>query len=196
MFLSLIILFIFPVTANASLMENDGLEVTIDTDRENYEEGEAITATITVTNTKDEPVQILNLEQLVPEGYVIEEGSDFEGEVTLGKGEFRKYCANGCGEEEFGEIDALGHDWGRWTVVRPATVYTTGLMQRVCERCGEVETRVIPKLEKPSIPDDDEEEDREDEDNPDTGAPYMGSALAAIATLAGVAVIIEKARKH
>ena len=65
-----------------------------------------------------------------------------------------------------------------------------------CERCGEVETRVIPKLEKPSIPDDDEEEDREDEDNPDTGAPYMGSALAAIATLAGVAVIIEKARKH
>ena len=87
MFLSLIILFIFPVTANASLMENDGLEVTIDTDRENYEEGEAITATITVTNTKDEPVQILNLEQLVPEGYVIEEGSDFEGEVTLGKGE-------------------------------------------------------------------------------------------------------------
>lgn len=87
LFLSLIILFIFPVTANASLMENDGLEVTIDTDRENYEEGEAITATITVTNTKDEPVQILNLEQLVPEGYVIEEGSDFEGEVTLGKGE-------------------------------------------------------------------------------------------------------------
>ncbi|MBQ6878164.1 MAG: hypothetical protein IJO22_07190 [Oscillospiraceae bacterium] len=87
LFLSLIILFILPVTANASLMENDGLEVTIDTDRENYEEGEAITATITVTNTKDEPVQILNLEQLVPEGYVIEEGSDFEGEVTLGKGE-------------------------------------------------------------------------------------------------------------
>ena len=84
--LSLILRFAFQVTAFASYMENNGLEVTIVTDQENYEEGDPITATITVTNTKDEAVQILNIEQLVPEGYVLED-SEAATEVTLEKGD-------------------------------------------------------------------------------------------------------------
>ncbi len=85
--LSLMFIFVFQTTAFASYMENNGLEVTIVTDRENYEEGEPITATITVTNTNEEPVQILNLEQLVPEGYILEDNAEDFGEIILGKGE-------------------------------------------------------------------------------------------------------------
>ncbi len=132
-------------------------------------------------------------------------GHDYKYETTKEptceeKGEFRKYCANGCGEEEFGEIEALGHAWGRWVVVKPATYYSNGLMKRCCDRCGECEFQEIPKLVKPNFPghDDEEEEDeREDEGNPETGAPVTsGSVLAAIAVLAGAAVVIEKARKR
>ena len=43
-----------------------------------------------------------------------------------------------------GELPALGHDWGEWEVVTPATETEDGLEQRICARCGEVETRVIP----------------------------------------------------
>ena len=41
-------------------------------------------------------------------------------------------------------IPALGHEWGEWEVVTPATETAEGLEQRTCARCGEVETRAIP----------------------------------------------------
>ena len=41
-------------------------------------------------------------------------------------------------------IPALGHDWGEWVVVTPATETSEGLEQRTRARCGEVETRAIP----------------------------------------------------
>ncbi len=43
-------------------------------------------------------------------------------------------------------MPALGHDWGEWVVVTPATETTEGLEQRTCKRCGEVETRAIPAV--------------------------------------------------
>ena len=44
-------------------------------DKEAYEAGEAITATITVKNTSANPMTIANLEQLIPEGYKLSEDS-------------------------------------------------------------------------------------------------------------------------
>ncbi|MCR4804130.1 MAG: hypothetical protein K5981_00550, partial [Clostridia bacterium] len=43
-------------------------------------------------------------------------------------------------------IDPLGHTWGDWTVVTPATETSEGSESRTCSRCGEAETRSIPKL--------------------------------------------------
>ncbi len=43
-------------------------------------------------------------------------------------------------------IPALGHNWGAWTVKTPATETTEGVEERTCSRCGEKETRTIPKL--------------------------------------------------
>ena len=61
----------------------DGLTVTIETDREQYDDGEPITATITLTNNRTQSVNVVNLEQLIPAGYELSEDSvagksDFE----------------------------------------------------------------------------------------------------------------------
>ena len=40
--------------------------------------------------------------------------------------------------------EALGHDWGEWTAITPATCTTAGAEKRTCARCNETETRVVP----------------------------------------------------
>ena len=98
------------------------------------------------------------------------------------------YQCEYCGETFTVETeDALGHDWGEWNVVVPATYEREGVMRRYCRICGEHQDRLIPKLRDPS--------DREDDENPSTGAPFV-SALAAIAVLAGAAYASSKSRKN
>jgi len=70
-----LIALVLPAAASA-YAEHEGLEVTVVTDQENYEEGTPITATITVKNTNTNSVMIANLEQLIPDGYVLAEGSE------------------------------------------------------------------------------------------------------------------------
>lgn len=67
---------LFSLKASASsYAEYDGLQVMVQMDQETYEAGEEITATITVVNTNRQPVTVINLEQLIPEGYVLAEDS-------------------------------------------------------------------------------------------------------------------------
>lgn len=76
-FLLIVGIMMCPLSAKASApQEYQGLQVTVNTDKETYEEGEAITATITVVNVDSQPVTVVNLEQLIPEGYVLAENSD------------------------------------------------------------------------------------------------------------------------
>ena len=42
-------------------------------------------------------------------------------------------------------IEALGHDWGEWVVLKEPTKTEPGLRQRTCKRCGEVEIEEIPE---------------------------------------------------
>lgn len=50
-------------------------------------------------------------------------------------------------------LPALGHDWGEWEVVTPATIEAEGLEKRVCKRdASHVETRTIAKLEPTPAP--------------------------------------------
>ena len=60
----------------AATAQYQGLEVSIVMDKQSYEPGEPITATITVTNVSAQTVTIVNLEQLIPAGYKLTEGSD------------------------------------------------------------------------------------------------------------------------
>ena len=53
-----------------------------------------------------------------------------------------------CGDSYVGNFtDALGHDFGEWETVKEATEKEAGLEKRSCKRCGEEETREIPKKE-------------------------------------------------
>lgn len=77
--------------------------------------------------------------------------------TTAGKEAY--YHCEGCGknyEDEagtrliadisaWGSIAAPGHDWGEWTVTKPATATTLGEKERTCKRCDEKETETIPK---------------------------------------------------
>lgn len=76
-----------PVVASASA-EYQGLQVMIQMDKEYYEEDEPITATITVVNTNSQSVTIVNLEQLIPEGYILAEDSQASTQnVVISSGE-------------------------------------------------------------------------------------------------------------
>ena len=68
-------------------------------------------------------------------------------ENGLTDGEKCSVCGETLKEQE--TIPALGHDFGEWTTVKEPTHSAEGEEQRICSRCGEAETRVIPAEEFP-----------------------------------------------
>ena len=58
----------------AASTKQDGLEVSIMTDKENYIENEKITATLSVKNTNTTDVTNVTMETVVPDGYKIDDG--------------------------------------------------------------------------------------------------------------------------
>lgn len=63
-------------STTSSYAEHQGLKVMVTMDKEEYDEGEPITATISVFNAGNQSVTVANLEQLIPEGYVLSENSE------------------------------------------------------------------------------------------------------------------------
>lgn len=74
--LALILGMLILPAAASSYSEHEGLQVTVEMDKEQYDVGEPMTATITVVNSNAYAVTIVNLEQLIPEGYVLSENSE------------------------------------------------------------------------------------------------------------------------
>ena len=82
----------------ATDLEDNGLEVTVEMDKEVYSPGEPITATILVENTNGAAVTIASLEQLIPDGYRL-----VETDVELGPYEGITLEVTFVGEEASGE---------------------------------------------------------------------------------------------
>ena len=60
----------------AATTSQDGLEVTLTTDKDEYSQGEEITATLTVKNTSEFAVNNVSLKGIIPEGYELAEGTE------------------------------------------------------------------------------------------------------------------------
>lgn len=58
----------------ASSMSQDGLEVSLLTDKEVYDQGEDVQVTLTVTNTNEVAVTNVSLEHIIPDGYKLADG--------------------------------------------------------------------------------------------------------------------------
>lgn len=66
---SLMMFSVAGITASAATVTQDGLNVSLTTDKTEYKKDEAITATLTVENTGGASVKDVKLENVVPEGY-------------------------------------------------------------------------------------------------------------------------------
>ena len=76
------------MSAFAASSSQDGLEVTLTTDKESYSQSEQIVATLTVTNTNEAEISNVSLENVIPEGYTLADGSEATKQFeSLGAGE-------------------------------------------------------------------------------------------------------------
>lgn len=65
------------------------------------------------------------------------------------------YYSCACGESDtqvFTVGEALSHDYGDWTVVKPATCTEAGSREKVCSVCGDKITEVIPATPEEESP--------------------------------------------
>ena len=71
-FLTVLMLFsLAGISASAATTTQDGLEVTLTTDKTEYTKNEQITATLNVKNTNSEVVSNVTLETVVPTGFKV-----------------------------------------------------------------------------------------------------------------------------
>lgn len=107
--------------AFAASSTQDGLKVTLTTDKETYSEGEPIVATLAVTNTNQVALSNISLENSIPEGYKLADGSQAVKKLTsLGAGETVTLTVSyvvdtaGSGNTQTGSIDntAAGNSSG------------------------------------------------------------------------------------
>lgn len=60
---------------------------------------------------------------------------------------YTTYTCRNCSHSYKGnEVDATGHTWGEWKVIKEATTTETGKKERVCERCDYKEIAVISMI--------------------------------------------------
>lgn len=129
-----------------TIQPNDTLKVTI-APKDSLATG-VYQATITVTadNTKTATTELQ---------FAVNE-HDYVAVVTppscTEKGYMTYTCRN-CGHSYKGnEVDATGHTWGEWKVIKEATTTETGKKERVCECCDYKETAVISMISNEEQP--------------------------------------------
>lgn len=74
---------IFMVPVLGAVQEQDGMEVTLRTDKESYEKGEQIKATLEVTNKNSAGVSNVLLESLIPDGYKLADGAEATKQIEF-----------------------------------------------------------------------------------------------------------------
>ena len=75
-------------------------------------------------------------------------------DATCTEDGYKTFTCSRCGDSYNETIEATGHEWGAWTTVTEPTTEADGLEKRVCSKCGEEETRVLPKIAVITVEDD------------------------------------------
>ena len=66
---------------------------------------------------------------------------------------YTTYTCRNCDHSYKGnEVDATGHTWGEWKVIKEATTTETGKKERLCQRCDYKETAVISMISNEEQP--------------------------------------------
>ena len=66
---------------------------------------------------------------------------------------YTTYTCRNCSHSYKGnEVDATGHTWGEWKVIKEATTTETGKKERVCQRCDYKEAAVISMISNEEQP--------------------------------------------
>ena len=94
------------------------------------------------------------------------------------------HCCAICGEEMYRThmlTEAAGHHWSEWKVIREAMPERAGEERRICDVCGEVETRMIMALvpEKDDEPDPADPSEGAESNVADVPAAYYGNVVEA-----------------
>ena len=74
---------VVPFSVKAATQTQDGLTVSLTTDKENYAQDEDIQVILSVTNEGNDPVSNISLENIIPEGYEISDGSSQEMQLDM-----------------------------------------------------------------------------------------------------------------
>mgnify|MGYP002625383580 CR=1 FL=1 len=74
--------------------------------------------------------------------YTVDKGYDSENPPTCTEAGKKVFACVNCDDKTIlKDADALGHDWGEWTVTKEATLDEDGEQTRTCARCNETETK-------------------------------------------------------
>lgn len=76
-------------------------------------------------------------------------------------------CRRDASHIQYQMLDARGHKFGDWYVVKEPTLTEEGLEEHKCSRCGLTESRPIPKLNEDPVPDPDPDLDPDPDPDPD-----------------------------
>lgn len=141
------------VPALAASDSQDGLEVTLTTDKEEYSKSEEIAATLTVTNTNDTAVSNVSLENLIPDGYKLADGSEAAKQVeSLGAGETVSLTVTYVAEEsDAGEDKPNTGDDNKGNTEKPDTGDNSGNTGNVGENKGNTTTGGTDKEKKSDV---------------------------------------------
>ena len=81
MIIIIVIIFQCVVDVSATTIEQDNLNISLITDKKNYAIEDSITTVLTIENTNDKPVKNVMIENIIPNGYELAKGYNFEKTV-------------------------------------------------------------------------------------------------------------------
>lgn len=186
----LITLFSFSITALAQTTEQDGLQVSLTTDKQSYSLNEDIEITVSVTNTNDFTVEDVSIEALLPDNFELK---DSKQETST------KAIDLKAGEKTNLSVTAVVKDNSQGTVTEPTTKPTESITENNQNTKPSEQTTTAINSDNNSSDKSDNNTNSKNNKNgtsPYTGADYTFMGIFLVLFLASVATLFYCLIKH